>query len=61
MAALCIVHFRQGRGTIGKDTVEVKSDLRLGEPARDVAAVVIDDSAVGLLPCPERIPHEGQG
>ena len=34
-AALCIIHFSHGQGTIGKHKVEVKSGIRLGEPLDD--------------------------
>ena len=34
-AALCIIHFSHGQGTIGNHKVEVKSGIRLGEPLDD--------------------------
>ena len=34
-AALCIIHFSHGKGTIAGQKVEVKSGIRLGEPLDD--------------------------
>jgi hypothetical protein len=46
-AALCIIHFCHGQGTIGKHKVEVKSGIRLGEPLDDEFVIPYDAAMNG--------------
>jgi hypothetical protein len=46
-AALCIIHFSHGKGTIGKHKVEVKSGIRLGEPLHDEFVIPYDAAKHG--------------
>ena len=46
-AALCIIHFCNGQGTIGKHKVAVKSGIRLGEPLDDEFVIPYDAAKNG--------------
>jgi len=46
-AALCILHFCHGQGTIGEHKVEVKSGIRLGEPLDDEFVIPYDAAKNG--------------
>ncbi|MCC7498473.1 MAG: hypothetical protein IT160_12905 [Bryobacterales bacterium] len=46
-AALCIIHFSHGQGSIGNHKVEVKSGIRLGEPLDDEFVIPYDPAKNG--------------